>query len=76
MSTTHPPKDLDRMKPAKARELAGLTPDELRQLVPCALSTVYRIEDAGKWPKQSALRNAFQAALRAAIAAKAARATA
>ncbi len=75
MSTSHPP--VERLKPAKARELAGLTPDELRLRVPCALSSVYRIEGSGKWPTQAALRTAYQAALRAAIAAKVAtRATA
>lgn len=72
MSTAPSPvKDLERMRPAKARELAGLTPNELAKLAPCALSTVYRVEDSGKWPKQSALRSAYQSALRKAIAAKA-----
>lgn len=49
--------------PKKARLKAGLTPEALAAKVPCGVATVFRCEAGRRWPRHTALRRAYLAAL-------------
>jgi ribosome-binding protein aMBF1 (putative translation factor) len=49
--------------PKAARQSRGLSPRELADRVPCAMSTVYVCEGRRSYPKNRALRSAYLRAL-------------
>ena len=57
----------EHRNPKAARLAAGLSPIDLAKRVPCTLSTVYACENAKKFPKHRALRDAYLRALGLAV---------
>lgn len=52
-----------QLTPREARERKKLSPADVAAAVPCALSTVYSTENAGRFPRQRALRTSYMRVL-------------